>query len=53
MSVFWYNLFDEKIQTHYNVYQPYMILDFSFSFENDIAHDDICRAIIKITDSYW
>lgn len=38
----------KTMQEDYNAYQPYMLLDFSFSFENDIAHDDICRSIIKI-----
>lgn len=27
-----------------------MLLDFSFSFENDIAHDDICRTVIEIIE---
>ncbi|MEG0277045.1 MAG: hypothetical protein RR630_08440 [Coprobacillus sp.] len=34
-------------ETNYNAYQLNMLLDFTFSFEKDIAHDDICRTIIE------
>ena len=27
-----------------------MLLDFSFSFENDVAHDDISRTVIEIVE---
>ena len=37
-------------ETNYNAYQPYLLLDFSFSFENDIAHDDISRTVIDIVE---
>ena len=37
-------------ETNYKAYQPYMLLDFTFSFEKDIAHDDICRTIIEIME---
>lgn len=37
-------------EKNYKAYQPYMLLDFSFSFENDVAHDDICRTVIEITE---
>ena len=35
---------------NYNAYQPNMLLDFSLSFEKDIAHDDICRTVIEVAD---
>lgn len=34
----------------YNSYQPYFLLDFTFSFEKDIPHDDICRTVIEIAE---
>lgn len=37
-------------ETNYNAYQLNMILNFTFSFEKDIAHDDICRTIIEIAE---
>lgn len=40
----------KTIQGNYKAYQPYMLLDFSFSFENDIAHDDICRTVIEVVE---
>lgn len=39
-----------NILENYNAYQPYMLLDFNLSFEKDIAHDDICRTVIEITE---
>lgn len=30
-------------EINYKAYQPCILLDFSFSFEKDIPHDDICR----------
>ena len=35
---------------NYNAYQPNMLLDFSLSFEKDIAHDDICRTVIEVAE---
>ena len=37
-------------ESNYNAYQLNMLLDFTFSFEKDIAHDDICRTIIEISE---
>lgn len=37
-------------KTNYNAYQPYLLLDFSFSFENTIPHDDISRTVIEIVE---
>lgn len=37
-------------KSNYNAYQTYMLLDFTFSFEKDIAHDDICRTVIEIAE---
>lgn len=37
-------------ETNYNVYQPYLLLDFSFSLENAIPHDDISRTVIEIVE---
>ena len=28
---------------NYNAYKPYMLLNFNLFFENNIAHDDVCR----------
>lgn len=36
--------------TDYNAYQTNMLLDFNFNFENDVAHDDICRTVIEIAE---
>ena len=37
-------------ETYYNAYQPYMLLDFNLSFDNDIPHDDICRTVLEVTE---
>jgi len=37
-------------ETNYTAYQPHMLLDFTFSFEKDIAHDDVCRTVIEIAE---
>ncbi len=39
-----------EYKENYKAYQPYMLLDFSFSFENDIADNDICRTVIEVVE---
>lgn len=34
----------------YIVYQPNMLLDFNFSFEKDVALDDVSRSVIEIAE---
>jgi len=37
-------------ETNYTAYQPHMLLDFTFSFDKDIAHDDICRTVVEVVE---
>lgn len=53
MCVFWYNFVMQKTniyKTDYTAYQPYMLFDFTFSFEKDVPQDDICRIVIEIAE---
>ena len=34
--------------SNYNSFQSYLLLDFSFSFEKDVPHDDICRTVLEV-----
>lgn len=50
-ALFWYNIAMQNTniyKTNYNSFQPYLLLDFTFSFEKDVGHDDICRTVIEI-----
>ncbi|EDP10786.1 hypothetical protein EUBDOL_02049 [Amedibacillus dolichus DSM 3991] len=41
---FWYNLCMTSTQINqenYTAYQPHMLLDFNFSFQNDVLKDDL------------
>ena len=35
-------------QIYYNAYQPYMLLDFDFSFKNDVLHDDLSISVLEV-----
>ena len=39
-----------KLHEDYTVYQPNMLLDFNFSFEKDVALDDVSRTVIEIAE---
>ena len=40
----------QSYETNYTAYQPHMLLDFTFSFEKDVAHDDVCRTVIEVAE---
>lgn len=35
-------------QENYTAYQPYMLLDFNFSFQNDVLKDDLSITILEV-----
>ena len=35
-------------QPNYTAYQPYMLLDFEFSFQNDVLKDDLSITILEV-----
>lgn len=41
---------NKTLQEDYIVYQPNMLLDFNFSFEKDVAMDDVSRSVIEIAE---
>ena len=48
---FWYNLcmtITQINQPNYTAYQPYMLLDFEFSFQNDVLKDDLSITILEV-----